>query len=378
MAIGLLLLAAFVPLFDGKSLTGWNQCNGTAKYSAEDGAIVGTTVEGSPNSFLCSDREFGDFVLEFEVKMDPALNSGVQIRAQRYAKQTGRYPAGRVHGYQVEIAREQSGESGGIFDEARRDWLQNTKDRPDCKAAYKDGQWNKYRVEAIGDRIRTWVNGAPCADIVDAMDLTGPLALQVHSHKGPPVQVRWRNIRLEDRGRHVWRPLFDGTSLKGWQPRGGGKFTVHNGAIYGVNVDDDPRIGYIVSDESFRDVTTRIRFRIPKGNSGFFVRTDPETLAAYEVEIDATKRTGGLWETRGRNWVAGPEDNAGVKPDDWNEIVASLHGDRIVFKLNGKTTLELPDDKQGRKEGRLALQVHGAKNPSEVWIQSIEVLVPSK
>jgi hypothetical protein len=192
------------------------------------------------------------------------------------------------------------------------------------------------------------------------------------------VQVRWRNIRLEDRGRHVWRPLFDGTSLKGWQPRGGGKFTVQNGAIYGINVDDDPRIGYIVSDESFRDVTTRIRFRIPKGNSGFFVRTDPETLAAYEVEIDATKRTGGLWETRGRNWVAGPEDNAGVEPDDWNEIVASLHGDRIVFKLNGKTTLELPDDKQGRKEGRLALQVHGAKNPSEVWIQSIEVLVPSK
>ncbi|MBL8232577.1 MAG: DUF1080 domain-containing protein [Bryobacterales bacterium] len=72
------------PLFDGKTLRGWTQCNGQAKYEVVNGEIVGTTAEGSPNSFLCTDREYGDFVLELEAKTDPSLNSGIQIRSHRY------------------------------------------------------------------------------------------------------------------------------------------------------------------------------------------------------------------------------------------------------------------------------------------------------
>jgi hypothetical protein len=125
-------------------------------------------------------------------------------------------------------------------------------------------------------------------------------------------------------------------------------------------------------------VTVRIGFKIPKGNSGFFVRTDPDTRAAYEVEIDATKRTGGFWETRGRNWVTGPEDNANVRANDWNEITAHLHGHRIVFHLNGSKTVDLPDDVNGRIEGRMGMQVHGSRNPSEVWFREVSVLEKAK
>jgi hypothetical protein len=380
-----------VPLFDGQSLKGWTQCNGTAKYAVEAGTIVGTTVEGSPNSFLCSDKEYGDFVLELETRTDPALNSGIQIRAHRYAAETAvrtfngkevlerKQPAGRVHGYQVEISNEKAGNSGGIYDEARRGWLENTVSKPECKAAFKDNQWNRYRVSAVGDVIRTWVNGAECANLVDSMDLTGFIALQVHAFKGEkPAQVRWRNVRIADLGKHVWRPLWNGRNFDGWTLLPAGKWTIEGGAIHGVTVAGDERVGFAMTDESFKDVTARVRFKILKGNSGFFVRHDPETSGAYEVEIDAQKRTGGLWEVRGRNWVTGPEDNAKVAKDDWNEVTAHVHGHRVVFHLNGSKTVDLPNDSNGRLEGRIGLQVHGAKLPTDVWFKDVAVLEKAK
>lgn len=388
---GFLLFASFVALFDGKTLNGWKQCNGSATYVVEAGEIAGTTAKGSPNSFLCTEREYGDFVLEFETKTDPALNSGVQIRSHRYSTETAvrtfngtttlerKQPAGRVYGYQVEISNQESGASGGIYDEARRGWLHNSSSDPACRVAFRDREWNKYRVEAEGDRLRTWVNGVPCADVVDSTDLTGFIALQVHSFPGDkPAQVRWRNLRIEDKGRHEWKRVFDGKSLSGWTPRGGGKFEIQDGAIHAHSIEGDERIGMLVSSASFGDVTARVLFKITKGNSGFFVRTEPETLAAYEVEIDAEKRTGGLWETRGRNWVTGPEDNAALVPNGWNELTASTHGSRIVFALNGVKTVDLPNDTQGRKSGRLALQAHGAKRPTEVWFQRVDVLTKAK
>lgn len=398
----LLLLAAaslgaadkpFTPLFDGKTLKGWQVCNGKASYVVEKGEIVGTTAEGSPNSFLCTAKEYGDFVLEFDTKTDPVLNSGVQIRSHRYAEETTvttfdgkqsaqhKQPKDRVYGYQVEVANESSGASGGIYDEARRGWLDNIATNPTASKAFKDNQWNHYRVEAIGDSIKTWINGVPCANLTDSEDLTGFIALQVHAFKGDkPAQVRWRNLKIQDLGRHVWKPLWDGKTFTGWKPQGGGRFVIEDAAIHGHSVDGDEKIGMLVSDRALTDFTVRLKFKMEHGNSGFFVRTDPKTLAAYEVEIDEKKGTGGFWETGpgGRKWVTGPEDNGTVKPGAWNELTASLHGHRAVFHVNGATTLYLPDDTQGRTEGVLALQTHGAKRPTSVWFKDIELLVPAQ
>jgi len=189
----------WVSLFDGKTLEGWTQRNGTATYRVEEGTIVGKTAEGSPNSFLCTDEQYSDFELRFEVKVDDALNSGVQIRSLT----KGGKPMGRVHGPQVEIAT--NGTAGYIYGEALgTGWLSRAKGKsgPAPHKHFKNGEWNEYRVKAVGKHIETWVNGHPVADLVDEKSNMpkGHVCLQVHGiRKGTgPYEVRWRNLYLKD------------------------------------------------------------------------------------------------------------------------------------------------------------------------------------
>lgn len=197
----------WMDLFDGKTLNGWIQHNGFATYRVADGAIVGRTSAGSPNSFLCTTTHFGDFELEFEVKVDDGLNSGVMIRASQKNVASGEGPnnaIGRVYGPQVEI--ESSGaegaESGYIYGEATgRRWL-TPQDRLLPHTAMADGDWNKFRVVADGPRIQTWINGKPIEDLVDEEGYGthpgGFIGLQVHGiRQGTgPYRVAWRNIRI--------------------------------------------------------------------------------------------------------------------------------------------------------------------------------------
>ncbi|QDT49844.1 hypothetical protein Pan258_38990 [Symmachiella dynata] len=191
----------WVELFDGKTLDGWTQRNGTATYRVEDKTIVGKTKTGSPNSFLCSDKDYGDFELEFEVKVHDKLNSGVQIRSQTKETSTG-----RVNGPQVEIEASGDGgaEAGYIYGEATgRGWL-TPEDELKPHKQFKDGQWNKFRVVARGPWIQTWINGKPIADLTDEpiykSHPKGFIGLQVHGigkDKGP-YEVAWRNIRIKE------------------------------------------------------------------------------------------------------------------------------------------------------------------------------------
>ena len=203
----------WIHLFDGKTIDGWTVRGGTATYKVEDGTIVGTTVEGSPNTFLCK-GPFSDFELEFDVLCDKPLNSGVQIRSHVYEQDTPQASnpkrirkAGEVYGYQCEIAAE-GGVAGNFWDEGRHTrWHDDFSDKPTAQKAYKGGEWNHYRIVAQGDHIRSWVNGVACADFHDKTDASGFIGLQVHGvKKGTgPYQVRWKNIRLRelDKGEQV-------------------------------------------------------------------------------------------------------------------------------------------------------------------------------
>ena len=198
------------PLFDGKTLDGWVQHGGQAKYRVENGEIVGTSVPNTQNTFLCTAKEYGDFVLELEFKVDPTLNSGVQIRSQVYAEptevkvgeKTFKFAADRVHGYQVEIDPSDRAFTGGIYDEGRRGWLYDLKNNEAARKAFKKGDWNKFRIECRGDSIKTFLNDVPAADLKDSVTPKGLIALQVQGigKETPkdPLQVRWRNIRVRE------------------------------------------------------------------------------------------------------------------------------------------------------------------------------------
>lgn len=181
-------------LFNGTDTNGWTQKNGTATYRVEEGVIIGKTAEGSPNSFLCTDKDYGDFELTFEVNDDAGLNSGVQVRSLSKSD----YKNGRVHGPQVEIETT-PGESGYIYSEGTgRGWI--TKEQP-IKDVYNNGEWNRFVVRAVGDRLQTWVNGTAIADIRDPeSSQKGFIALQVHGIKKDtgPFEVRWRDIRVRE------------------------------------------------------------------------------------------------------------------------------------------------------------------------------------
>jgi hypothetical protein len=201
---------AFVSLFDGKSLTGWEQHSGTAEYRVENGTIIGKTVPNTGNSFLCTARKYANFVLEVDFKVDPSMNSGIQFRSNYYTQETEveiagkkkKFPADRVHGYQFEIDPSPRAYTGGVYDEGRRGWLFDLKNNEAARKAFKQGDWNTARIECRGDSIKTFINGVPAADFKDELTAEGVIALQVHGvgKKTEAIgkEVMWKNIRIQE------------------------------------------------------------------------------------------------------------------------------------------------------------------------------------
>lgn len=200
----------FSTLFDGTTLTGWEQHSGTAEYRVENGAIVGKTVPNTGNSFLCTSRKYGNFILELEFKVDPSMNSGIQFRSNYYTQETEveingkkkKFPADRVHGYQYEIDPSARAYTGGVYDEGRRGWLFDLKNNEAARKAFKQGEWNQARIECRGSSIRTFINGVLAASFNDDLTKDGVIALQVHGigkkKESVGKEVMWRNIRIKE------------------------------------------------------------------------------------------------------------------------------------------------------------------------------------
>jgi hypothetical protein len=285
------------PLFNGKSLDGWHQKGGQALFTVENGEIVGTTVANTPNSFLCTDAEYSDFILELELKVDDRMNSGIQFRS---LSKPG-YENGRVHGYQIEVDPSARAWSGGIYDEGRRGWLYIPNINPAGRQAFRHNAWNTYRIEAVGNSLRTWVNGVPVAHLIDDLTEKGFIALQVHSVSSEAEagrQIRWRNIRIQAKDLKIspfddtpvvnllqnnlseqeqaqgFRLLFNGNDLSGWRgvhsdQMPNKRWAVADG-ILTVSPSDGSETGNdIVTTEQFGAFEFVFEFRLTEGaNSG--------------------------------------------------------------------------------------------------------------
>jgi len=290
-------------LFDGKTLKGWKVLGGTSTFNVEDGMIVGTTVLNSGNSFLATEKEYGDFILELDIKLEsPEGNSGVQTRS--HFVPAGNKGKGKVYGRQVEVDPTKRRWTGGIYDEGRRKWLYPMDLNPKAQDAYKQGDWNHYRIACEGSVIRTWVNEVACAYVIDTIDDKGFLALQVHNVTKPEQagkKIWFKNIFIRTwirksspwpRGiymvNHIpntvtpyekkdgWKLLFDGTTSKGWQGAYKDSFPtqgwyIKNGAM---NVEastggEATNGGDIVTKEKYKAFDLSFEFKItPGANSG--------------------------------------------------------------------------------------------------------------
>ncbi len=329
-ALSIAAQADWESLFDGKTLDGWVQRNGKAKYTVQDGMIVGTTVLNTPNSFLCTEKMYTDFILELEFFVKPGMNSGIQIRSHSFEH----FKNYRVHGYQVEIdpgtgAYKRSPRnlladgrpapetaprswSGGIYDEARRGWLNNLTKNPAARKAFKQNQWNHYRIEAIGDRIRTWVNGVPAADLIDDMTSTGFIALQVHGSKQAGNSIKWRNIRIQDISRankKILKALIvDGQNNHDWKRTTPVlKSLLEETGMFEVDVATSPAKGRPM--DTFKPSFSKYDVIVSNYTGDDWPKQTQDTLVEY------MENGGGLV-------IYHAADNAFPKWQEWNEMIA--------------------------------------------------------
>lgn len=298
-------------LFNGKDLKNFNQLNGDAKYEIKNNELIGTSKMGIPNSFMATKNTYGDFILEFDVFVENGLNSGVQFRSLS----TSDYMDGRVHGYQCEIETSARKWAGGIYDEARNGWLYPLSRNPKGQNAFVPGQWNHYRIEAIGNNIRTWINDVQCANLVDDTTAAGFIAFQVHgigkNNDLEGKQVKWKNIKIKttelensrksvdndvpeisylkneltaNESRTGWRLLWDGKTTDGWRGAKLAEFPetgweVKDGilSVLSSGGAESRNGGDIVTKNLFSNFELSIDFKMTEGaNSGIKYFVDSE------------------------------------------------------------------------------------------------------
>lgn len=379
-------------LFNGKNLKGWKALNGFVEYVVEDGTIVGTSTEGSPSTYLATKKQFTNFILEYEIKMDATLNGGVQIRSN-YDKSKGE---NSVYGPQVEADDSPRGWSGGIYDQSRNGWRYTCEYNPEVKTAYKNLDWNKIKVIAAGNRIATWVNNTNIANLYEEQVETGFIALQVHSASGDKIgrKTRWRNITIqeipadykfettapaisymlnklsEEEKANDWKLLWDGKTTKGWRgakletfPEKG--WSIKDGilSVHASDGGESTNGGDIVTTQAYKNFILEVDFKITKGaNSGikYFVDTelnrDKGSAIGCEFQIlddkhhpdakkgvEGNRTVGSLYDlitANAKEYIPGLWTKKYFNGYNWNRARIVVEGNKVKHFLNGSKVVE--------------------------------------
>jgi Domain of Unknown Function (DUF1080) len=387
IAVNNLFAQPWQPLFNGKNLNGWKQLGGAAKYEVKNGEINGITVASTPNSFLVTEKEYGDFIFETDVKLDSPSNSGIQFRSQSKAENQN----GKVFGYQMEIDPSARDWSGGVYDESRRGWLYPMQLNEKNKIRFKPGQWYHYRIVCIGNDIKTFINGKQMAHVIDDATAKGFIALQVHavgSDAEAGHAIHWRNIRIQTAGikpvkndpayrvadfipNHIspveakqgYHLLWDGKTTNGW--RGAYKenfpakgWEIKDGELNVLSSEgaEAANGGDIVTEKEYKAFVLLFDFKLSEGaNSGvkyFVTEKENNSGSAIGLEyqlLDDEKHPDAKLGAIGNRTMASLYDlipsikhpNAKRAIGEWNKGMLIVYPDnRIEHWLNGIKVLE--------------------------------------
>ena len=420
-------------LFNGKNLNGWKRVNGKAEYKVENKSIVGYTKANTPNTFLVTKKNYGDFILELEFKVDNALNSGIQFRSESKKD----YQKGQVYGYQFEIDPA-SDNTGGIYDECRRGWVYPLSKNVKAQTAFKKNEWNKVRIECFGNSIRTWLNGVACANIWDDAAPSGFIALQVHAigdAKEAGKTIAWRDIRIctqevekyltpeaqsapeanliantisPSEKKNGWKLLWNGQDTEGWR---GAKFThfpekgwaIEDGILKVRKGDggESTNGGDIITKRKYKNFILTVDFKITEGaNSGikYFVNPDLNkgegSAIGCEFQIlDDAKHPDAKLGVKGNrqlgslyDLIPAPTDKP-LDKNGWNTATIIVNGNHVTHILNGVKLIEYTRNNDmwnalvayskyrnwpnfgNAEEGHILLQDHG----DEVWFKNVKI-----
>ncbi len=376
----------WVNLQTGNTLENWSIKGGQATYSVSNGVITGTTVKDSPNTFLTTNEFYDDFILELDFKVDSTMNSGIQIRSNSFPY----YRDGVVHGYQVEIDPSKRAYSAGIYDEQQRGWLCTLANNPEAQKAFKQNDWNHYRVEAIGDTIKTWINDVPAAYLIDDNTASGFIGLQVHSineDQKEGTTVSWKNIKIltEDLDQYSkktslnpvitknqltidekekgWKMLWDGKTTNGWRgakldefPETGWEIQNEELTVMPTNGEQAGGGGDIVTKDLYGDFELKVDFKLtPGANSGikYYVDTNinkGEGSAIgleYQILDDAIHPDAKLGSHEGSRTVCSLYDLIKANPEkpikpigEWNSAYIISKDHHVEHWVNGMKVLE--------------------------------------
>lgn len=377
-------------LFNGKDLTGWKRLAGTAEYSVENGVIVGRTVMNSKNTFLVTEKEYGDFILEADVYVeDEEGNAGLQTRSHFDASAND--GKGKVYGRQCEVDPTIRRWSGGIYDEGRREWLYPMQLNAAAQNVFKNGEYNHYKVECIGNEMKTWVNGVATAYVIDTLDAKGFIGLQVHAinsadHAGK--KVCYKNVRIKTTGlsptpfppnvyvsnfvvnslssyekKDGWRLLFDGKTSNGWRSAKAATFPekgwlIANGIISVLDASGKEAAngGDIVTTSEFAAFDLSFEFKLtPGANSGvkYFVTLNEDSKGSaigleYQVLDDTLHPDAKLGRDGNRtlaslyDLIKADKQKRFIRPiGQWNFARIIVYpNDKVEHYLNGVKVLE--------------------------------------
>lgn len=382
-------------MFEGKSVDSFEKRQGSANYTLENDVLTGYSKINEPSTYLCTKEMYSDFILEVDVKIEMGLNSGVQFRSNSVES----FKKGQVHGYQMEIDVSERKWSGGIFDQSRRGWIYPVTMNEKGQDAFQNGTWNKYRIEAVGNSIRTWINGVQVTNLVDDMTAEGFVAFQVHSignnKDRDGLKVQWRGAQIltenldknrwpvadyatefshltneltSSEVRKGWRFLWNGKTTEGWKSAKSDEFPEFGWQIKDGELSvlesggaESRHGGDIVTKDKFSNFELEIDFKItPGANSGikYFVDTDLNKGAGSSIGcefqvlddkrhpdakkgVSSNRTAGSLYDLITAHSYSEPnKKKRAVNPGAWNKARIIVKGGKVQHYLNNIKVVE--------------------------------------
>lgn len=347
----------FVNLYNGKNLDGWTPLGGKCTFEAQGEVIVGTCVPGTASTYLSTERtDYSDFIFTAELKWIVDGNTGVMFRAQSKEGKKG----ASVFGPQCEMEAfsKQRFWSGGIYGQGVGGWRYPLwlDAHSEAREAVEEGQWNRITIQAIGDTVKTWVNGIPAAHWIDSQYKQGYFGLQIH--KGSEGTIHFRNIKVKElteatgaapettAATENWTDLFASGDFSNWQNIKGkaiskGWSIDEQGVVHRSGI----KPGSIATKKDYTDFELTFDWKISEaGNSGIKYRTRGSLGPEYQILDDEKHKDGAIPSHRAASLyeLATAPDSKPINPvGEWNRGRIKAEGKRLQHWLNGEKVVDI-------------------------------------